>query len=103
MASNRAAWDAALTQMENELNAHEAAVRNGDTNPVPEWAPPAGLGPMPPAVADRAHHLIERINLLTTFVKYQLQAIDADREHLERSEGKGTTNKAIALFLDASV
>ncbi|MBO3215636.1 hypothetical protein, partial [Dermatophilus congolensis] len=97
--TNHAAWEAALTQMEDELNAHEADVRNGSTIPVAPWEPPENLGDLPPELADRAHHLIERINLLSTFVKYQLQALDADREHARRQEHKSTLNHAVAVFL----
>lgn len=103
MAGSVAAWEAALTAMEDELNEHEAAVRNGSTTMVPEWTPPEDLGPLPPQLADRALHLQGRVSVLTTFVKYQLQALDADIEHTHRQEGKGTANRAIALFLDASV
>lgn len=89
--------------MEDDLNAHEEAVRSGSSTVVPAWEPPTDLGPLPPHLRDRASHLAERIGVLSTFVKYQLAALDADREHLKRHEGKGTHNKAIALFLDASV
>ncbi|MDO5698879.1 MAG: hypothetical protein Q4G51_13000 [Dermatophilus congolensis] len=99
-----AAWEAFLTEAENDLDASEEAVRSGSTTTVPEWEAPTDLGDMPPALAGRVKNLIERIGVLATFVKYQLTAIDADIEHVHKQEQqKGTHNRAVALFLDASV
>ena len=97
-------WESFLTEMENDLDASEEAVRSGSTSPVPEWEPPSDLGPLPSALEDRAKSLAKRIGVLATFVKYQLSALDADMEHTQRQEQqKGTHNRAVALFLDASV
>lgn len=100
-----AAWEHALTQMEDELNEHEATVRTGDAVVVPPWQPPSDLGPMPPQCADRVANLVKRIGLLSTFVQFQLVATEKDLEHLQRkgTPEKGTANRAVALFLDASV
>lgn len=98
-----AAWESFLTELERDLDAGEEAVRNGSVSLVPEWEPPEDLGPLPPGLEERARSLVSRIGLLTTFVKYQLAALESDIEHARRVEVKGGHNRALALFLDASV
>lgn len=97
-------WEQALTAMEDELDEHEAQVRNGHATMVPAWEAPEDLGPLPPQLADRVTNLVRRIGLLSTFVQFQLVAAESDLQHLaHRAESKGTHNRAVALFLDASV
>lgn len=97
-------WEAFLGELEDDLDASEEAVRNGSATVVPEWEAPDGLGTLPRELEERARTLVTRIGVLTTFVKYQLAALDADIEHTQRQEQqKGTHNRAVALFLDASV
>lgn len=100
---SRAAWEAALTQMEDELDAHEEAVRLGDAGVVPAWEPPTDLGPLPPELGDRVTHLINRIELLSTFVQYAMRSAENDLAHLERQHGRSGTASAVALYLDSSV
>lgn len=97
-------WEQALISMEDELDAHEEQVRNGSTTMVPAWEAPEDLGPLPPHLAQRATNLVRRIGLLSTFVQFQLVAAESDLKHLQqRTESRGTSNRAVALFLDASV
>lgn len=96
-----AAWEQALSDMEDELNAHEAAVRTGNLTVVPEFAAPESLGEIPPSLAPRARQLTERIALLATFVQYQLVATESDLKHLER--GHHPSSAAVPLYLDSSV
>lgn len=96
-------WDRALTVMEDELNEHEEAVRLGRVETVPAWEPPEELGPIPAEQAERVMHLVKRIGLLTTLVRFQLIAAEGDLKHLRQQAEKGSTNRAVALFLDASV
>jgi len=100
---SRAAWEAALTQMEDELDAHEESVRLGEARPVSAWEPPTDLGPLPADLADRVTHLTARIALLSTFVQYQLTATESDLAHLHRQQGRSGTASAVALYLDSSV
>lgn len=97
-------WEHALAHMEDELDAHEEQVRKGEAVPVPAWEPPEELGPLPPQLAERVMQLVRRIGLLSTFVQFQLVSAENDLKHLNaRVEAKGTGNRAVALFLDASV
>ena len=49
------AWEDALTSLERDLVALQAAIDDLDRNsPAPTFAPPADLGPMPPELARRA-------------------------------------------------
>ena len=92
-------WEAALTRMEDELDAQEKALRTGDLTDVPSFEPPADLGSLPPQLADRVTHLIQRTNLLATFVQYQLVATDADLRFEKQPKHAG----AQALYLDRAV
>jgi len=54
-----AAWDAALADLELEVSRAEALLKSAEVD-VPEvsaWAPPAGLGPLPAELLDRAKAL----------------------------------------------
>lgn len=98
------AWESLIAELEDQLDRHEEQVRSGEIVAVAAWETPAELGPLPVQFADRASHLARRTDLLATFVKYQLSALEADLEHVHRQEQqKGTPNRAVALFLDASV
>ncbi len=105
MTDATAAWGAQLTRMEDDLDAHEEQVRLGEVVAVPKWEPPTDLGPLPAVLAHRVTHLNERIKLLSTFVQYQLASTESDLTHLHQQQKgqKGSRNKAIATFLDASV
>ncbi|GAB79462.1 hypothetical protein SAMN05421595_0225 [Austwickia chelonae] len=92
-----AAWEAALTRMEDELDAQEEALRTGQLTEVAAFEPPDSLGPLPAQLADRVNTLIQRTGLLATFVQYQLVATDADLRY-ERRETKHAG--AQALYLD---
>lgn len=94
------AWEAALTLMEEDLDAQEAALRTGHVVDVTAFAEPEGLGPMPAQVAERVANLNRRTALLATFVQYQLVATDADLR-FERRDVKHAG--AQALYLDRSV
>ncbi|WP_226913572.1 hypothetical protein [Gephyromycinifex aptenodytis] len=104
MPADTTAWEQALTQMEDDLDKHEEQVRLGEASLVPAWEPPEDLGPMPAQLAERATNLVRRIGLLTTFVQFQLTAAENDLKHLaQHPGGRATGNKAIAMYLDASV
>ncbi len=93
-------WAELIESLEDELNRHEAALRTGELTPVPEFSPPADCGPMPEALRQRVTDLISRIQLLSTFVQFQLAATEGDLRHLQRTS---SPNSAVALFLDSSV
>lgn len=93
-------WEAALTAMEDELDAQERAVRTGTVTAVPAFEPPAGLGPLPSVLVERVMQLIRRTGLLATFVQFQMIATDADLR-FERREIKHAG--AQALYLDRAV
>ena len=95
-----AAWEAALTAMEDDLDAQEQALRTGNITEVTAFAAPEGIGPIPPHLADRVATLVRRTALLATFVQYQLVATDADLR-FERREVKHAG--AQALYLDRAV
>jgi hypothetical protein len=59
--SSEAAWEAALDGVERDVAALERRLAEGDwTSAVPGWAPPHGLGPLPPALRERAAALLDR-------------------------------------------
>lgn len=95
-----AAWESALTALEDELDAQELALRTGSLTQVGEFEPPEGLGPVPAQLTERVSTLIRRTTLLATFVQYQLVATDADLR-FERREVKHAG--AQALYLNRSI
>lgn len=98
-----ARWESALSTMEDELNVHEAQVRGGNATAVPAWEAPDDLGALPPELADRVMNLVRRIGLLSTFVQFQLVSTENDLKHLATHPEMRSHNRAVALFLDASV
>lgn len=95
-----AAWEAALTAMEDELDEQEKALRTGQVTDVAGFAAPQGIGPIPPQFVDRVASLVRRTALLATFVQYQLVATEADLR-FERRETRHAG--AQALYLDRAV
>ena len=94
-----AEWEATLTRLEDELDVQEEALRTGNVTEVSAFEPPAELADLPPPLADRVAHLIQRTNLLATFVQYQLVATDADLRFEQQPKHAG----AQALYLDRAV
>ena len=92
-------WEDALTRMEDELDAQEKALRTGNLTEVPQFEPPAQLGDLPVQLSARVQNLIQRTNLLATFVQYQLVATDADLRFEQQPKHAG----AQALYLDRAV
>lgn len=95
-----ARWEAAIRDMEDELNLHEAALREGTVQVIPAFVPPEELGEVPPSLRNRAVQLSERVQLLATFVRYQLVAVDGDLRHLKDRDARPP---GVSLYLDNSV
>lgn len=97
--SRLADWEDLLAEMEAELDHHERALRCGELGLVPAFDEPDHLGPLPEELADRVAHLLSRLQLLQTFVQYQLVAAESDLAHASRTQSFGST---LALYLDAT-
>jgi hypothetical protein len=87
-------WEEVLGTLEAELEALRAVVDDLDREPhVPRFVPPADLGPLPPALADRAIRLsgayeaaLERANGETARLHQELQQVA--RRQVEQPRGQ---------------
>lgn len=61
----RAAWAAALDELELSVDRAEELLHVTDPEPLPPWQPPAVTGPPPPEQLQRAHLLLERHQRVT--------------------------------------
>lgn len=58
-------WQACLDALADHLAQQRAALADGRPEDVRPFAPPADLGPVPPALADRLHELAGHNDALT--------------------------------------
>jgi hypothetical protein len=93
------AWDAALRTLELDVAAAEALLsldHIADAPPRP-WAPPAGLGPLPVTMAERARLLLDR---QIEAGRRLAEAADLSRRHLRAVHGMRATAPSVPVYLD---
>ena len=94
-----AAWDAALRTLELDVIAAEALLtldHIADAPPDP-WAPPAGLGPLPATLADRALALLDR---QIEVGRRLAEAADLSRRHLRAVHTMRAAPPSVPVYLD---
>lgn len=103
----RAEWEAALTQLDLDLDAAEAllaATRGGpDADTVQalgSWTPPAGIGRLPDSLQERAQAVLARQLRVIEDVAH---AAVRSRQQLEVSRRMAPAQPATPLFVDAAV
>ena len=103
----RAEWEAALTQLDLDLDAAEAllaATRGGsDVEAVAalgSWTPPAGIGRLPESLQERAQAVLARQLRVIEDVAH---AAVRSRQQLEVSRRMAPAQPATPLFVDAAV
>ena len=100
----RSAWEQALDDLERSLDQAAALVAPGflldasDTLPDVSWTPPAGLGPIPASLAERAGQVLDRQLELTQRVE---EAVSTARAHLRAVGSMRTNDTTTAVYLDA--
>jgi hypothetical protein len=55
------AWEAALGRLQDDLDGVDRALADGADLTARPWTPPAGLGPLPEPLRERAEELLARI------------------------------------------
>jgi len=87
MTDSEAAWERALTAVEQQLAATEAGLRDGDEVPDVTWEVPDELGAMPPSVAPRARALLERTEHVQTEVRQRMTRLTSELGALQHRRG----------------
>lgn len=100
------AWEAALAGLELDLHAAEAllhAVHDGTHDDLPaalgSWTPPAGIGPLPATLAERAQLVLER---QIAVIEQIAHATTRSRQHLEMQRRMADRAPSRPLFVDAA-
>ncbi|MGN6612427.1 MAG: hypothetical protein ACTHLJ_11680 [Angustibacter sp.] len=100
------AWEQALAALELDIEDAERilqAARAGHESPMPvglgSWAPPAGLGPLPESLAERAQLVLARQLALIEDVA---SAAVRSRQHHEVARRMQATPHPRPLFVDAA-
>lgn len=103
----RAEWEAALTQLDLDLDAAEAlltATRGGPgagaVEALGSWTPPAGLGRLPESLQERAQAVLAR---QLRVIEDVAQAAVRSRQQLEVSRRMAPSQPTPPLFVDAAV
>jgi len=94
-----AAWESALAALELDVDAAEhllALDHIADAPPNP-WAPPAGLGPLPAPLADRARALVVR---QVEVGRRLAEAAALSRRHSRAAEAMRSAPPSVPVYLD---
>jgi hypothetical protein len=94
-------WVATLDAYEARLDAQRAALDAGGEGLVPPFEPPAGLGPLPTTLADRASRLLAESRDLEQELADNVSAIGQDLA-VVRAVGASTAAAPHARFVDVS-
>ena len=91
-------WQACLDALADRLADQREALADGRPEDVQPFAPPAGLGPVPPALAERLRSLAEENDTLTAGL---LEASAAAARQLQLVSVMHSPARAGASFVDA--
>lgn len=93
------AWEAALTALEIDVGVAERMLvldHIADEPPLP-WAPPAGLGPLPSGLEDRARALLAR---QIETARRLAEAAELSRRHSRAVQAMRHTGPSVPVYLD---
>ncbi|KGM10239.1 hypothetical protein [Cellulomonas bogoriensis] len=94
------AWAEALDALELDVTAAEQMLTMdhiADDPPRDPWAPPAGLGPLPLALADRARAVLDR---QLEVGRRLAEAADLSRRHSRAAQALRSAPPAAPVYLD---
>jgi hypothetical protein len=91
-------WSAALDQFAACLADQERQLAERHPELVVPFAPPAGLGPLPPELGERARALLARSEALAAQVH---EALDATRRQLLLARRMTTERAAVPAYVDS--
>lgn len=93
------AWEAALSALELDVETaeHMLTLRDISADPPDPWAPPAGLGPLPAALAERAAALLDRQVEVTRQVA---EAALLARRHSRAAQAMRSAAPASPVYID---
>jgi hypothetical protein len=84
------------------LEAGVAGLEAGDHGTVPAFTPPAGLGPVPPALTGRAERLLGRMAALEEALIRQRTEIVRELAAVTAAQVSGPAAGAVPRFLDTT-
>lgn len=95
-----AAWEAALAELELDVAAAEAVLALDHIADAPQrsaWTPPAGLGPLPAPLAERARALLDR---QLEVGRRLAEAAELSRRHSRAAQALRQAPPAVPVYLD---
>ena len=95
-----AAWESALAALEIDVAAAEAMLsldHIADAPPRDPWAPPAGLGPLPAPLVDRARTLLDR---QIEVGRRLAEAAELSRRHSRAAQALRQAPPSVPVYLD---
>lgn len=94
-----AAWEDALAALEVDVALAEQMLVLGHLaqDPPDPWAPPAGLGPLPATLVDRARALLDR---QIDVARQVAQAADLSRRHSRAVQAMRTQPPSSPVYVD---
>lgn len=92
-----ARWAACLADLDSHLTAQFLALEQGAPQQVVAFSPPADLGPIPPALGQRARDLHARSLALTAEIQRAQERVAAAQAQLRRS----TTEASPPAYLNS--
>lgn len=94
-----ATWEAVLDDLEREVERAERL--SAESQGPGAWTPPAGLGPLPRHLLDRAQRLLERQQAAAARLPEELGATMAQLRVGRRIE-RATTRATMPVYLDVT-
>ncbi|GGC01570.1 hypothetical protein [Cellulomonas carbonis] len=93
------AWEDALAELELDVALAEQMLTLGHIaqDPPAPWAPPAGLGPLPTDLVDRARTVLDR---QLDVARRLAEAADLSRRHTRAVQAMRATAPSVPVYLD---
>ena len=82
-------WEELLDRLEADLAALDAMLDDGEVVPLPLWAPPSDLGPVPAELRDRVGELSRRFGRAQERTRERLTALAAELHDVRRQRRAG--------------
>jgi hypothetical protein len=83
------AWEAALGRLQDDLDGVDRALADGADLTARPWTPPAGLGPLPEPLRERAEELLARIGRAGTQLRQAQDELAGQRRDVGRRRAAG--------------
>jgi hypothetical protein len=82
-------WSLVLDELESDLGEVERALAAGEVLPEATWAPPASMGPTPPALRERIEALALRIDQTHRTAQKKMAELRDEMQEIDRRRQAG--------------